>query len=83
LLVQLVVAALLGVYGNALYRRRFRQAAEAAARHDGDYTAQLAMLVAAGGTNHRAVAVMIAAVVGTSLVLVAFRQSIEAIHLAL
>jgi hypothetical protein len=83
LMVQLVVAALLGVYGNALYRRRFRQAAEAAARHDGDYTAQLAMLVAAGGTNHRAVAVMIAAVVGTSLVLVAFRQSMEAIRLAL
>ena len=29
LMIQVVVAVLLGVYGNALYRRRFRQAAEA------------------------------------------------------
>jgi hypothetical protein len=83
LMIQLVVAVLLGVYGNALYRRRFRQSAEAAARHDGDYTAQLAMLVAAGGTNHRAAGVMIVAIVGVSIVLVAFRQSVEAIRLAL
>ena len=83
LMIQLVVAVLLGVYGNALYRRRFRQAAAAAARHDGDYTAQLAVLVAAGGTDHRAVAVMIVAIVGVSIVLAAFRQSVEAISLAL
>ena len=83
LMIQLVVAVLLGVYGNALYRRRFRQAAAAAARHNGDYPAQLAVLVAAGGTDHRAVAVMIVAIVGVSMVLAAFRQSVEAISLAL
>ena len=83
LMIQLVVAVLLGVYGNALYRRRFRQAAATAARHDGDYTARLAVLVAAGGTDHRAVAVMIVAIVGVSIVLVAFRQSVEAIRLTL
>ena len=48
---QLIVVGLLGVYGNALYRRRFRQAAETAARHDGDYQIQLAALAAAGGTD--------------------------------
>jgi hypothetical protein len=81
LMIQVIVAVLLGVYGNALYRRRFRQAAEAAGRHDGDYTAQLAVLVAAGGTDHRAVAVMVVAVVAVSIALVAFRQSMEAIRL--
>jgi Protein of unknown function (DUF2628) len=81
LMIQVIVAVLLGVYGNALYRRRFRQAAEAAGRHDGDYTAQLAVLVAAGGTDHRAVAAMVVAIVAASIALVAFRQSMEAIRL--
>jgi hypothetical protein len=79
-LVQVVVAVLLGVYGNALYRQRFRQAAEAAARHDGEYGAQLAVLTAAGGTDRSAVWLMIVAMVGVSAALVAFRQSLEGVH---
>jgi Protein of unknown function (DUF2628) len=75
LTVQVVVVVLLGVYGNVLYRRRFRQAAETAGRHDGDYAAQLAVLVAAGGTDRRAVAVMVVAIMGVSMLLVAFRYS--------
>jgi hypothetical protein len=81
-LVQVVVAVLLGVYGNALYRQRFRQAAEAAARHDGEYAAQLAALTAAGGTDRRAVWLMGVAMVGVSAALVAFRQSLEGVHFA-
>jgi hypothetical protein len=83
LTVQVIVAVLLGVYGNSLYRRRFRQAAETAGRHDGDYAAQLAVLVGAGGTDRRAVGVMVVAVIGVSIFLVAFRQSLEAIRLTL
>jgi hypothetical protein len=75
LTLEVIVAVLLGVYGNALYRQRFRHAAEAAARHDGDYAAQLAVLVAAGGTDRPAVAVMVGAVIGASILLVAIRQS--------
>jgi Protein of unknown function (DUF2628) len=82
LLLQVLVAVLLGVYGNALYRQRFRQAAEAAARHDGEYAAQLAALAAAGGTNRRAIWLMIVAMVGVSAALVAFRQSLEGVHFA-
>ena len=81
--VQVVLAVLLGMYGNALYRQRFRQAAEAAARHDGEYAAQLAMLTRAGGTDRRAVWLMIVAMVGVSALLVAFRQSLDGIRLAL
>jgi hypothetical protein len=83
LMIQIVVAVLLGVYGNALYRRRFRQAAEAAARTDGAYAAQLAALVAAGGTDRRAVEMVIVVMVGASIALVAFRQSMEGIRLTL
>ena len=71
------------MYGNALYRQRFRQAAEAAARHDGEYAAQLAMLTRAGGTDRRAAWLMIVAMVGVSALLVAFRQSLDGIRLAL
>jgi hypothetical protein len=80
---QIIVAVLLGVYGNAAYRRRFRQAAEAAARHDGDYAAQLAVLAAAGGTDRRAVGLMVALMAGVSAALVAFRQSLDGVRLAL
>ena len=82
-LLQIMVAVLLGVYGNAAYRRRFRQAAEAAARHDGDYPAQLAVLAAAGGTDRRAVGVMVVVLVGASVALVAFRQSLDGVRLTL
>jgi hypothetical protein len=78
--VQVMIAVLLGVYGNALYRQRFRQSAEAAARHDGEYAAQLAALTAAGGTDRRAVWLMIVAMVGVSAALVAFRRSLEGVH---
>jgi hypothetical protein len=82
-LVQLIVAVLLGLYGNALYRTRFRRAAEAAARHDGDYPAQLAMLAAAGGTAPRAVWLMGLAMSGLIALLVAFRRSLDGVLLTL
>jgi hypothetical protein len=82
-LAQVLVTALLGVYGNALYRHRFRQAAEAAARHDGEYAAQLAVLAGAGGTDRQAVWLMIVAMAGVSASLVAFRQAVDGVRLAL
>jgi hypothetical protein len=82
-LAEVVVALLLGAYGNALYRQRFRQAAEAAARHEGEYSAQLAALAAAGGTDGRAVWLMIAAMAGISASLIAFRQSLDGIRIVL
>jgi hypothetical protein len=80
---QIVVAVLLGAYGNALYRRRFRQAAEAAAHHDGDYPTQLAVLAAAGGTDRRAVWLMTLAMVGVSAALLVFRQSLDGVRVVL
>jgi hypothetical protein len=71
------------VYGNAWYRTRFRRAAEAAARHDGEYPAQLAVLAAAGGTSRRAVWILIAAMVAVSAFLVAFRRSLDGVQLTL
>ena len=82
-LVQLVVAVLLGSYGNTLYRRRFRQAAEAAARHDGDYPAQLAALARSGGTDRRAVWLLAAAMAAVTAFLIAFRQSVGGVRLTL
>ena len=82
-LVQLLVAALLGAYGNALYRRRFRRAAEAAARHDGDYGAQLAALARSGGTDRRAVWILAAVMVALTAFLIAFRQSVGGVRLTL
>ena len=81
--IQVVVAVLLGVYGNALYRQRFRQAAEDAARHDGEYAAQLAALAAAGGTDRRAVWLMFAAMAGVSAALLAFRHSLDGLRIVL
>jgi hypothetical protein len=78
---QVLVAVLLGVYGNALYRQRFRQAAEVAARHEGEYAAQLAVLTAAGGTDRRAVWLMIVAIAGVSASLIAFRQSLDGVRI--
>ena len=82
-LVQLVVAVLLGLYGNALYRRRFRQAAEAAARHDGDYPAQLAALAGSGGTDRRAVWILAAVMAAITASLIALRQSVGDVRLSL
>ena len=83
LFAQVIVAVLLGVYGNALYRERFRQAAEAAAHHEGEYEAQLGALAAAGGIDRRAVSIMIVAMAGVSYFLVVFRQSLDGIRLIL
>jgi Protein of unknown function (DUF2628) len=82
-LAQLLVATLLGLCGNALYRRRFRRAAAAAARHDGDYAAQLAALAASGGPDPRAVWIMAAAMIGVTAFLIAFRQSLDGVRLTL
>jgi hypothetical protein len=81
--IQLVVAVVVGVYGNAWYRTRFRRAAEAAGRHDGEYPAQLAVLAAAGGTSRRAVWILIAAMLAVSAFLIAFRRSLDGVHLTL
>jgi Protein of unknown function (DUF2628) len=83
LVVQLSVAVLLGGYGNALYRRRFRLAAAAAARRDGEYPEKLAALAAAGGTDPRAVWIMAAAMAAVTACLIAFRQSVGGVRLIL
>jgi streptomycin 6-kinase len=74
---------LLGAYGNALYRQRFHHAAQAAARHGGEYAAQLAVLTAAGGTDRRAIWLMIVAMAGVSAALVAFRQALDGVRIVL
>jgi hypothetical protein len=66
---QLALALMLGRYGNALYRRRFRKAALAAAQHDGEHAARLTTLAARGGVDPRAVWILgLALVLGTALV---------------
>jgi hypothetical protein len=66
---QVAVAVALGLYGNALYRQRFRKAAMAAARQDGDHAARLGALAAAGGVDPRAVWIMgLATAVGGALI---------------
>jgi hypothetical protein len=80
-LAQLVVALVFGWYGNALYRRRFRQAAVAAARQDGDHAARLAALAASGGTDSRAVWVLAAALAAVAAALVAFREAVGGVRL--
>jgi hypothetical protein len=82
-LVQLSIAVMLGAYGNALYRRRFRRAAAAAARHDGEYPAELAAPAAAGGTDPRAVWITAAALAAVTACLIAFRQSVGGVRLIL
>jgi Protein of unknown function (DUF2628) len=73
---QVAVVVILGLYGNALYRRRFRKAAMAAARREGDHAARLASLAAAGGVDPRAVWTMgLATAIGTALI-VSFSESV-------
>lgn len=75
------LALMLGLYGNALYRRRFRKAAMAAAQREGEHAARLATLAARGGVDPRSVWILaIALVVGTALV-VSFADSIGKIGL--
>jgi hypothetical protein len=85
LLASLQVAAMvtLGVYGNALYRRRFRKAAMAAALHEGDHAARLAALAAAGGVDPRAGWIMgVAMAVGAALI-VRYAPSMDKVGLPL
>jgi hypothetical protein len=73
---QVAVASILGLYGNALYRRRFRKAAMAAARRQGSHAARLASLAAAGGVDPGAVWTMgLATAIGTALI-VRFSDSV-------
>jgi hypothetical protein len=80
---QVAVAVILGLYGNALYRRRFRGAALTAALHEGDHGARLASLAAAGGVDPRAVWILgLAMVVGAALI-VRFAGRVDSIGLLL
>jgi hypothetical protein len=74
--VQVAVALTLGLYGNMLYRRRFRKAAMAAAQHDGDHAARLALLAAAGGVDSRAAWTMGLALVVVTALIVRFGESV-------
>jgi hypothetical protein len=69
---QAAVATALGLYGNTLYQGRFRKAAMAAGRHDGDYEAQLAALAAAGGVDGRAVWMLVLAMAAAAALIVRF-----------
>jgi Protein of unknown function (DUF2628) len=80
---QVVVALFCGVYGNAWYRTRFRRAAEKAGRHDGEHAARLAVLAAVGGTDRRAVWLMVGAMIAALGFLIAFRRSLDGIQLTL
>lgn len=80
---QVAVAVILGLYGNALYRRRFRGAALNAALHEGNHRARLASLAEAGGVDPRAVWILgLAMVVGAALI-VRFAGRVDSIGLPL
>jgi Protein of unknown function (DUF2628) len=74
---QMAVAFILGLYGNALYRRRFRKAAMAAARREGDHAARLASLAAAGGIDPGAVWIMGLATAAGAALTVSFAGSMR------
>jgi hypothetical protein len=54
----LIVAALVGFYGNTLYQLRFRRMSWKVAEQHGDHAARLKALADAGGVDRRAVWVM-------------------------
>lgn len=54
----LIVAALVGFYGNTLYQQRFRRMSWKVAEQHGDHAARLKALAEAGGVDRRAVWVM-------------------------
>ena len=64
---QLLVAASIGTYGNLIYRQYFRRVAFRVARDYREHDARLAALAAAGGTDHRAVLGMVAALIGIAV----------------
>lgn len=78
---QIAVALLLGVYGNALYRRSFRKAATAAAEREGEHPARLALLRAAGGVDVRAPWIMAVAVIALGALIVRYGHSVGESHL--
>ncbi|HLT02586.1 MAG TPA: DUF2628 domain-containing protein [Geminicoccaceae bacterium] len=80
---QLAVVLLLGVYGNALYRRSFRKAATAAAEREGEHPARLALLRAAGGVDVRAPWIMAGAVVVLGALIVRYGHAVAEIPLPL
>jgi hypothetical protein len=54
----LIVAALVGFYGNVLYQQRFRRMSWKVAEQHGDHAARLKALAEAGGVDRRAVWIM-------------------------
>ena len=74
-LLQAAVALSLGLYGNMLYRSRVRNAAAAAAQHDGDHPARLAVLAAIGGIDSRAAWTMGLAMIAVTALIVTFGKS--------
>lgn len=76
---QVAVALILGLYGNALYRRRFRRAAMAAALHEGNHAARLALLAAGGDVDSRAVWIMGLTMVVVVALILRFGESIGGI----
>jgi hypothetical protein len=70
LVVQLIVAVVVGYYGNTLYQLRFRQMSWKVARQHDDHAARLAALAEAGGVNRRAVWVMATAGLGLGALIV-------------
>lgn len=78
---QVAVSVALGLYGNALYRRRFRKAAMTAALHEGDHAARLAALAAAGGVDPRAVWIMGCATAVATALIVRYAELVDKISL--
>jgi hypothetical protein len=68
--VQLLVAAIVGVYGNTLYMLRFRRMSWKAAEGQKEYAERLEALAAAGGVDRRAVWIMELSGVGLGALLI-------------
>jgi hypothetical protein len=54
----LIVAVIVGLYGNTLYQLRFRRMSWQVAEQPGDHAARLKALAEAGGVDRRAVGIM-------------------------
>jgi Protein of unknown function (DUF2628) len=66
----LLVAALVGAYGNTLYQQRFRRMSWKVAEGQEDHDARLKALAEAGGVDRRAVWIMAASGVGLGALLI-------------
>ena len=69
-------AVALGSYGNALYFRKFRQAAVQAAQRQTEHRARLDALAKAGGTSRGAVLAMVAAGVALAVLVVGLTRAL-------